>query len=104
MPYIDPTQTAPKNYRLLLDNAEVRVLEMTLKAGEKDVEHSHQDETVYFITGSKVRIHLPGKQSMEVDLPDGHVMWHEAWTHTVENIGATDIRAIIVENKRSQEP
>jgi hypothetical protein len=31
-------------------------------------------------------------------------MWHEAWTHTVENIGNTDIRAIIVEDKRSPEP
>jgi hypothetical protein len=26
-------------------------------------------------------------------------MWHEAWTHQVENIGGTDIRAVIVESK-----
>jgi hypothetical protein len=26
-------------------------------------------------------------------------MWHEAWTHRVENVGETDIRAIIVESK-----
>jgi hypothetical protein len=104
MPYIDPTQSSPNNYRLLLDNDEVRVLEMNLKAGDKDVQHSHQDETVYFITGSRVRIHLSDDQTIEVDLPDGHVMWHEAWTHTVENIGSADIKAIIVENKHSQEP
>jgi hypothetical protein len=99
--YIDPTKSSPANYRLLLDNDQVRVLEMNLKAGETDVQHSHQDETVYFITGSTVRIHLPNGQSVEANLPDGHVMWHEAWTHTVENIGSTDIRAIIVEDKRS---
>ena len=37
---------------------------------------------------------------MEADIPDGHVMWHEGWTHTVENIGTADILAIIVESKR----
>jgi hypothetical protein len=26
-------------------------------------------------------------------------MWHEPWTHRVENVGTTDIRAIIVETK-----
>ena len=30
-------------------------------------------------------------------IPDGHVMYHEAWTHTVENIGDTDVLAIIYE-------
>ncbi len=60
MAYIDPTKRSPNNYRPLMDNNSVRVLEMTLQAGEKDVQHSHQNETVYFISGSKVRIHLPG--------------------------------------------
>ena len=100
MAYIDPTKAAPNNYRLLMENDQVRVLEMNLKAGQRDNEHSHDDESVYFITGGKVRIHLPGGQSIEAELPDGHVMWHEAWTHTVENIGSTDIRAIIVEGKK----
>jgi hypothetical protein len=104
MAYIDPTKTSPNNYRLLMDNGNVRVLEKNLKAGEKDVQHSHQNETVYFISGSRVRIDLPDGDSVEAELPDGHVMWHEAWTHTVENIGNTDIRAIIVEDKRSPEP
>lgn len=36
---------------------------------------------------------------MEVDIPDGHVMAHEPWTHTVENIGDTDIHAILFERK-----
>jgi hypothetical protein len=36
---------------------------------------------------------------MEADIPDGHVMWHEEWTHRVENLGTTDIQAIIVETK-----
>lgn len=99
MVYIDPTEASPNNYRLLLENEHVRVLEMRLRAGERDSEHSHDDETVYFISGSKVKIHLPTGGSSDVELPDGHVMWHEAWTHSVENVGPTDISAIIVESK-----
>jgi hypothetical protein len=34
---------------------------------------------------------------MEAEIPDGHVMYSEPWTHTVENIGVTDVKAIIVE-------
>jgi len=54
---------------------------------------------VYFIQGGKVRIHLPDGQFMELDIPDGHAMKHEPWTHTVENIGPTDIKAVLFERK-----
>ena len=96
MTYIDPCEVAPKHYRELFNNEHLRVVEMTLPAGEKDNEHSHPNETVYFIKGGKVRIYV-GDDSMEADIPDGHVMYHEAWTHIVENIGDTDIHAIIYE-------
>lgn len=99
MAYIDPTTSSPDNYKLLFENEHVRVLEMNLKAGQRDQEHSHDDETVYFISGGKVKIHLPGGETANAELPDGHVMWHEEWTHTVENVGSSDIRAIIVEAK-----
>ncbi len=46
-----------------------------------------------------MRIHLPDGESVELEVPDGHVMQHEPWTHRVENIGATDIKAILFERK-----
>jgi hypothetical protein len=55
---------------------------------------------VYFITGGKVRIHLPDGESVELEPPDGHVMKHEPWTHRVENIGDTDIKALLFERFR----
>ena len=94
--YIDPCEVSPNYYKTLFDNETLRVVEMTLPAGHKDTQHSHPVETVYFIKGGKVRIYV-GDESMEADIPDGHVMHHEEWTHTVENIGDTDIHAIIFE-------
>ena len=99
MAYIDPTQSSPNNYKLLFENDTHRVLEMTLNAGTRDNEHSHTPEIVYFITGSSLRIHLPGGETVEADIPDGHVMASEAWTHTVENTGSKDLKAIIFETK-----
>ncbi len=69
---------------------------MTLKPGEKDNEHSHRSETVYFIAGSKVKISV-GDDIMEADVPDGHVMHHSPWTHQVENVGDKVLKAIIFE-------
>ncbi len=59
MEYLDPTKVSPDNYKLLLENDHVRVIEMTLKAGESDEMHSHRNETVYFDKGGSVVVHLP---------------------------------------------
>ncbi len=99
MTYIDPVEVSRGNYKLLMENDAVKVLEMNLKAGTSDIEHSHHDETVYFITGGKVKVHMPDGGSAELESPDGFVMWHEAWAHRVENVGTTVIKAIIVEPK-----
>ena len=99
MAYIDPVTASPNNYKTLMENEQVRVLEMTLKAGESDQVHSHPSETVYFVKGGKVKIHLPDGGVADADIPDGHVMWHEEWTHRVENVGSSDVHAIIVEAK-----
>ena len=99
MAYIDAVEASPVNYKLLFENEQVRVIEMNVRAGESDNEHSHRAETVYFISGSKLKIHLSDGEVMEADIPDGHVMWHEEWTHRVENVGTKDVRAIVVESQ-----
>ena len=85
--------------KLLFENDTHRVLEMSVKAGESDNEHSHPSEIVYFLSGGSAKIHLPDGQTMEAEVPDGHVMAHEAWTHTVENVGSKDLQAILFEVK-----
>lgn len=94
--YIDAVVAAADNYKLLSEEGNVRVIEMLLKPGEKDNEHSHHSETVYFLSGGKALVRV-GEESMELEIPDGHVMHHGPWTHQVENIGDTDIRGIIFE-------
>jgi beta-alanine degradation protein BauB len=99
MSYIDPVQVSPGQYRELLGNEHVRVLEMRLAPGQADNLHSHPDETVHFIRGGKARIEVPDVGVNELEIPDGFTMWHEAWTHRVENIGESEILAVIVERR-----
>lgn len=99
MEYIDPTAVSPMHYKTLFENDMVRVLGMDLPAGQSDEMHSHPSETVYFLSGGQARVHMPDGEAADVEFPDGHVMWHEPWTHRVENVGDTDIHAVIVESK-----
>lgn len=93
-------EASPDVYEALLSNDHVDILEMKLTPGKIDNWHRHPSESVYFVKGGKLRIHLPDGESIEKQVPDGGVMWHEEWTHRVENVGETMVHAIIVEDKR----
>ena len=92
----DAVSVAPEVYSVLNEDERARVLEMKLPAGTEDGEHTHPDELVYFITGGMVVI-TTAEGETELEIPDGHVLSHEGWTHSVRNVGDTDIHAIIWE-------
>ncbi len=94
--YIDATVAAADHYKLLSEEGNVRVIQMTLPAGAQDNLHSHKHETVYFLSGGHANIHV-GDQVVDATIPDGHVMHHGPWTHSVKNVGDAPIRAIILE-------
>ena len=100
--FLDPTVVADANYTLLSTEGNIRIVEMVLEPGQTDNIHSHKNETVYFITGGQAKIHV-GDEVMEADVPDGHIMHHGPWTHSVENVGETTIRAIIFEQMEMEE-
>jgi len=90
---------SPDKYQVLLENEQVLVLRMTLKPGESDNWHKHNAETVYFEQGGKAKIKTSEADFIELDIPNGFVMWHDSWQHQVFNIGNSTITAIIVERK-----
>ncbi len=91
--------TSPGYYNVLKENDQVLVLKMVLEPGESDAMHRHHDETVYFQQGGQLSIELLNGDTLEAKVPDGHVMWHQAWTHRVTNVGDDTVIAIIVEDK-----
>ncbi len=95
----DPVKVSPQYYVVRFENDRVRVLEFHLKPGEKEGMHSHPPGVVYFLADATLRNGLPDGTSSEKSLKAGDVLWRENTTHTGENVGATEARAIAIELK-----
>jgi len=98
-PAQDPLVVNSKTIALKFENARVRVMEATLKPGDKEKTHSHPAYVVYVIEGGKVRNHAADGTVTDVEFHTGDVIYREPLTHWAENIGNTTIRLVLVELK-----
>lgn len=96
----DPLVVNSSTIALKLENARVRVLEATLKPGDKEKTHSHPAYVIYVIEGGKVRTHGADGTVTDTEFKTGAVIYREAVTHWAENIGNTTIRLELVELKQ----
>ena len=95
----DAVKVSPQYYTVRLDNDRVRVLDYRLPAGQSEVMHTHEPGVAYVISGAKLRASTTDGVA-EGTLTAGDVHWRDKKiTHAVENIGDTDLRALIVELK-----
>ena len=95
----DPVKVSPQYYMVRFENERVRVLEYHLKPGEKEATHSHPPGVVYVLSDATIRSLHPDGTSSETVGKAGEVFWRDDTTHGVENVGATEARAIAVELK-----
>ncbi len=97
---VDPVQVSPGSYKVLLENDFVRMLEITAKPGERDEMHSHPESAWYAVTSSKIRLHNTDGSSKDIDVQAGMANFQDAvHMHSMENIGDTDVKIIMVELK-----
>lgn len=95
----DPVKVAPQANKVKLENTRVRVLEYMSKPGDKEGMHSHPAVVIYVTSDGKFRSTTPDGKSTEVEYKTGDCVWREAVTHSGENIGTTNLGAILVEMK-----
>lgn len=95
----DPAVVNSSTIALRLENSRMRVLEATLKPGDKEKTHSHPAYVIYVIAGGKVRMHGTDGTVTEAEFKTGEVLYRDAVTHWAENIGDTTIRLELVELK-----
>ena len=96
----DPLIVNSKTIALKLENPRVRVLEATLKPGDKEQTHSHPAYVIYVIEGGKFRNHATDGTATDGEFKTGDVIYRDAVTHWAENIGDTTIRLVLVELKK----
>ena len=82
------------------ENDRVRVLELRLKPGEAEGFHSHPQYVLYALTDYRVKNTAADGTSRVFERKAGDVFWGEPITHRGENVGDTEVRALIVELKQ----
>ena len=95
----DPVKVDPTHYKVLVDNASVRVLKVDYAPGEKSTMHQHPDSIVVPLAAAKVRFNLPDGRSEDSDLANESAQYTPAGTHSPTNLGKVRIDAVLVEFK-----
>jgi hypothetical protein len=96
----DPVKTEPDLYKVLLDNDQVRVIDYHLGKGQKEPLHAHATPAVvYWFTDAKLLNTLPDGKSKQLSGKAGEAIWRGPATHTTENVGDAEVRALVVECK-----
>ena len=91
-----------KGTKVLLDNEQVRVLEVTLKPGEKTGMHSHPNHVIYAVKGGVSKAWSPDGKSTELETKDGEARWMAATTHDTENTGKGAVKVVVIELKEKK--
>lgn len=95
----DPVPLYPENYKVLLENDRVRVLDFQLRKGAKENFHSHPAAVTYVLAPFKIRFTFPDGTTRVREAKAGDLFYGDALTHASENIGDTDAHGLLIEMK-----
>ena len=103
-PELDAITAAPQNHKVLFENDEVRVLEVTVAPGTREPMHVHRYPAVIYIDSSPHMVeHLQDGSSRDLGVRPPGARWLPiAQGHAMENVGTTPLHAVRVELKRSR--
>jgi quercetin dioxygenase-like cupin family protein len=97
--WADPAIMASDVYKLIMENARVRVFDVRFKPGQKAEMHGHPDHVIYVLSDYTLDLKLPDGTSQEVPLKAGQTIFMNAGPHAAVNIGKTEGHALVVELK-----
>jgi quercetin dioxygenase-like cupin family protein len=78
----------------------VRVIEYSLKPGEKENPHTHPPKTSYVISGGTLKVYPENEKPFDTEEVTGTTEWAgKRSKHYVENIGQTTVKILLTEIK-----
>jgi hypothetical protein len=86
--------------KILLEIDRVKIVEVRLRPGEKLEMHSHGAYVAYIMNPARVRFAFPDGTSREAEFEKGRANFSEGITHSVENIGSTEVWNLDIELKK----
>jgi quercetin dioxygenase-like cupin family protein len=96
----DPAIVTPSTHKPVLDNDQVRVLDIRVRPGGTAPMHSHPAYVFYALTPFKVRFTYPGGRSEVLEGEAGAIGWRDPEAHAAENLGANEIHFLNFELKK----
>jgi beta-alanine degradation protein BauB len=98
---LDVLKVIPENYKLVLDNPFVRVIEARIPPGTVEPPHRHMRGISVCMTEYTIESRaLPDGEWVRSERKPGVVYWSEASLHQVRNIGKTPSHTIRIELKQ----
>lgn len=95
----DPVKVDPKHYKVILENAQVRVLHIHYGPHETSVMHSHPNSVVTYLTDGHIKFLLPNGKTVDGSGKAGDATWAPAGAHKPTNVGDKAFDAVLVELK-----
>ena len=95
----DPVALYPDNYKVLVENDRVRVMDFRLRKGDTERLHAHPAHVLYVLEPFTVRFTLGDGTVRTRQVKAGEVLFSEAVMHSPVNIGNTDAHGILIELK-----
>ncbi len=84
-----------------MDNEQVHVFELRLQPDGASPLHTHDyARVVYVLQAGTLELAKPDGTAKRKELTPGKVVWRPAETHTVTNVGDSEVRLVEIEVKR----
>ena len=95
----DLVKAAPKNCKVLFENAHVRVIQVVMDPGEKlDMHHHNAFHAWFSLAPAEVKETPRSGRSKRHKVRPGRAFWSgRPVTHTMENVGRTQYRSLAIE-------
>ena len=95
----DVVKVDPTHYKVITENAAVRILRVTYEPGGKSPAHSHPDSVAVLLSGGKMQFTAPDGKKTEQDSARDSALYLPAGSHSNLNLSKAAIDAIVVEFK-----
>ena len=95
----DVNSVLPQYARVLLDNDDFKITEVSLPKGESIPMHSGINRIIYSLTDYQLMYESSNEEKGEKQFRSGDVHWHDACQHALENNGETEARFLVVSYK-----
>jgi quercetin dioxygenase-like cupin family protein len=95
----DPMKADPAHYKVVFENASVRILRIAYPTGAKSAMHSHPDAIMVPLGTAKGRFATPDGKSEDRDMTNEVALYTPATTHNPSNVGSTPLDGLLIEFK-----